>query len=118
MLAGSFAVCLGIGLVGGVLFAVVGHKLLAHGIGAGLFIVGTLVLCMALLGATEPPEGWATRRKGAPAGPAGRSSLAARIATDHSGTDGVSSLALAVWGIAVGGSLIALSMLAFNLAAR
>jgi len=108
----SLGVCLVLALVGGALFAVLGDRVLAHGLGTGLFVVGIVVLGMGLLGATEPPEGWASRK-----GKQGRRSMAARAASELPEGEGVSSLALVVWAVAVGGSLIALSLVAFSLAA-
>jgi hypothetical protein len=109
----SFLVCLALGLLGGFLFALLADRVVAHGVGAGLFVVGIIVLCMALMGATEPPEGWASRRR-AEAG--GRRSVAARVASDRANVTGVSSLSLAVWGLTIGGSLIVLALVAFDLA--
>jgi MFS family permease len=111
----SFLVCLGLGLVGGLLFALVADRLVAHGIGTGLFVVGIVVLSMALMGATEPPQGWASRRR---AETAGRRSLAARFATDRARVQEVSSMSLAVWGVTIGGALIGLSLLAFYVAVQ
>ncbi|CAN5718755.1 hypothetical protein BH24ACT26_BH24ACT26_21600 [soil metagenome] len=113
VLAVSLGICLFLALVGGALFAALADRVLAYGLGTGLFLVGIIVLGMGLLGAAEPPEGWATRK-----GTQGRRSVAARAAKEHPDFEGASSLALAVWSIAVGGSLIALSLLAFSLAAR
>jgi hypothetical protein len=110
----SLGICLALAVAGGVLFAVLADKVLAHGLGAGLFVVGMIVLAMGLLGATEPPEGWATGKSTQ----GQRRSWAARAAGEHPDIDGVSSLSLVAWAIGVGGSLIALSLLAFYLAAR
>jgi hypothetical protein len=106
----SLLVCLGIALVGGLLFALLGDRVVAHAIGTGLLVVGIIVLWMALLGATEPREGWATRKRAV-----GRRSFAARLAADRE-VEGVSSLSLALWGVVVGGSLVGLSLIAFYLA--
>jgi hypothetical protein len=114
VLALSFLTCLAIGVVGGLLFALLADRVVAHGIGTGLLVVGIIALWMALLGATEPPEGWARKRRDA--SESGRRSLLARVATDHTGLEEVSSLSLALWGVAVGGSLIGLSLIAFYLA--
>jgi hypothetical protein len=108
----SFGICLLLAIAGGVVFAVLADRVLAHGLGTGLFVVGIIVLGMGLLGATEPPEGWATKKDAQ-----GRRSVAARAASELPEVEGVSSLALVVWAVAVGGALIALSLLAFSLAA-
>jgi hypothetical protein len=113
----SLVVCLVVAVTGGIAFALVAGKLLAHGIGTALFVVGIAVLGIGLLGATEPSEGWATRRRRDAEGP-GRRSFAARVADEHPAVDGASSLALAVWGFAVGGTLICLAFLAFYLESR
>jgi hypothetical protein len=107
----SVAVGGAVGAVGGAVYALLAGRVIAHGVGAGLFVVGAVALVMGLLGATEPPGGWATR-PGTEA-EARRRSVAARVASEHPAIDEVTSLSLAVWGVAVGGSLIALSMMAF-----
>jgi hypothetical protein len=106
----SLLVCLVISVAGGLAYALLGDRVVAHGIGTGLLVIGIIVLWMALLGATEPREGWASRKRAA-----GRRSVAARLAADRE-LEGVSSLSLAVWGIVVGGSLVGLSLVAFYLA--
>ena len=110
----SFLVCFAAAVAGGALFALLGERVLAYGIGTGLLIVGIGVLWVALLGATEPAEGWARRWSGGQQG--ARRSLVGRLAADRS-LEGVSSLTLALWGVAVGAPLVALSMLAFFVAA-
>jgi hypothetical protein len=112
----SLLIGLGLGLGGGVVYALVAGKVIAHGIGTGLFVVGAVALLMGLLGATEPQEGWATK-PGTEAEMRRRSTVA-RLAREHPDIDRVTSLGLAVWGVAVGGSLVALSMVAFFLAVR
>jgi hypothetical protein len=97
----SFGICLLLAIAGGVVFAVLADR-----------VLGIIVLGMGLLGATEPPEGWATKKDAQ-----GRRSVAARAASELPEVEGVSSLALVVWAVAVGGALIALSLLAFSLAA-
>jgi hypothetical protein len=115
-------ICLGIGvglgLVGGVIYALATDKVIAHGVGTGLLVVGLIALALGLLGATEPPEGWSIKRKLQEGEELPRRSFAARAAYDHPSIDNrVSSVSLAVWGFVVGGGLIALSMLAFKIAA-
>ncbi|HVF53873.1 MAG TPA: hypothetical protein VNC78_09755 [Actinomycetota bacterium] len=78
---------------------------------------------MGLLGATEPEEGWATARRATSRG-AGREregagerrGLVATIAREHGDFESTSSWAVAVWGVVVGGTVMALSMLLFGLA--
>jgi hypothetical protein len=108
----------GVGLAGGVIYAVAAGKLIAHGIGTGLLVVGLIALALGLLGATEPPEGWSLKRKPTQDDVMPRRSFAARAAYEHPSIDNkVSSVSLAIWGLVVGGGLIALSMLAFRIAA-
>jgi hypothetical protein len=112
------AIGLALGLVGGAIYALAADKVLAHGIGTGLLVVGLIALALGLLGATEPPEGWSLKRRIQEVEEMPRQSFAARAAYDHPSIDNrVSSVSLAVWGIVVGGGLIALSMLAFKVAA-
>jgi hypothetical protein len=112
------AIGLALGLVGGAIYALAADKVLAHGIGTGLLVVGLIALALGLLGATEPPEGWSLKRRIQEVEEMPRRSFAARAAYDHPSIDNkVSSVSLAVWGIVVGGGLIALSMLAFKVAA-
>lgn len=84
--------------------------------GAVMFIVGLIALVVGLLGAAEPEEGWATG-KGSNRRQEGRRSFVARVSGEHPRLEGGSSWALAVWGVVVGGGLIALSMGAFAMAA-
>jgi hypothetical protein len=114
VLALSFLACLGLGVTGGLAFALLADRVVAHGIGTGLLVVGIVALWMALLGATEPPEGWASRGRRRP--DERRRSLVARLAVDRADLEEVSSLSLVVWGVAVGGSMIGLSLLAFYVA--
>jgi hypothetical protein len=112
------AIGLALGLVGGAIYALAADKVLAHGIGTGLLVVGLIALALGLLGATEPPEGWSLKRRIQEVEEMPRGRVAARAAYDHPSIDNrVSSVSLAVWGIVVGGGLIALSMLAFKVAA-
>lgn len=96
-------------VVFGSLYSWMGDRLWVYGVGTMLFIFGVIALCMGLLGAVEPPEGWATRKP-----TQGRRSFAAQIA--NSGGDGHqgSPYALAVWGVLVGGPMIGLALLAFS----
>ncbi len=112
----SLLVGTGIGVAAGTLFAIFFDRQVLYAIGAMLFITGLIALVMGLLGAIEPSEGWATGPKtGEAAG--GRRSLAARVAEEHPGVEDSSGWALAAWGALVGLPLIALSWLAFYLAA-
>jgi hypothetical protein len=107
-----------LGLVGGVIYALATDKVIAHGIGTGLLVIGLIALALGLLGATEPPEGWSLKRRLQQDDDMPRRSFAARAAYEHPSIDNkVSSVSLAVWGVVVGGGLIALSMLAFKIAA-
>lgn len=110
VLAISFGVGLALALVLGFVWALVADKVIAHGVGGGLFLVGIVALALGLLGATEPPQGWRSSRDG-------RRSLAVQLASDHPDVERVTSLDLFIWGIVVGGGLIALSMVAFSIAA-
>ena len=114
VLGASLGIAGAMGVVGGALYALVTGRVLAHGVGAGLFVVGAIALVMGLLGATEPDSGWASRPGTQASGE--RRSLAARLATGHPDVERVTSASLAVWGLVVGGTLIALSMIAFLLA--
>ncbi|MFN2390302.1 MAG: hypothetical protein ABR575_11965 [Actinomycetota bacterium] len=107
----SLAVGLGLGVTGGIVFALLARKVVFHGVGTGLFLAGLFALALGLLGATEPSDGWRT-------GASERRSLAARTARDEGAGDEVSGVDLVVWGVIVGGGLVALSMVAFHLAAR
>ncbi len=102
-----------LGVGGGWLYAVLADKVVWHGIGTVLFVVGILALGVGLSGATEPAEGWSSKRaKHA----SGRRSLAARLAPDEQNLE-ITSGALAAWALLVGIPLIALSMIAFWAAA-
>lgn len=106
-LAGGVA----LGGLGGLVFALVSGRMVAYGIGTGLFVVGLVALGVGLLGATEPPEGWSAGPRRSPL--EGRRSLVARLAGEHPSVDHVSSASIGVWGVVVGGGLIGLSMLVF-----
>jgi hypothetical protein len=101
------------GIIGGLVYAWLGDRSVMYGIGTGLFVVSLVCLGLGLLGATEPSEGWAAHR-----GLDGRRSLVARIATEHPDIDRVSSVELVVWGLVVGGGVMAASFVAYALAAR
>lgn len=103
------------GIAGGLVFALVGGRVIAHGIGTGLFVVGLLAFGLGVLGATEPPQGWSARRSGRSVPEQGRRSFGARLAGDLQ-AEPVTSLDLLVWGVVVGGGLIAASMVAFTVA--
>ncbi len=111
MLSISLVAGAALGVIGGLIYAIAGDRLLAHGIGAGLFAVGLVALALGLLGATEPPDGWRT-------GSSHRRSLAAKLALESDRVDDVSSLDLLLWAAVVGGGLLAASMLAFYMAAH
>src|ERR671918_1572865 len=107
-----------IGALGGVVFAVTSDRTVSYGIATGLLIVGLIALALGLLGATEPQEGWSLKRRREEMEGTVRRSLAARAAREHPSLgDQVSSIGLAVWGLVVGGGLIALSMLFFSFTA-
>ncbi|MEA2507416.1 MAG: hypothetical protein QOH48_2034 [Actinomycetota bacterium] len=109
----SIAVAAAGGVAGGLVYAWFSHRSLSYGIGTGLFVMSLICLAMGLLGATEPSEGWAAHR-----GVDGRKSVVARLATEHPDIEDVSSFELFVWGIVVGGGLMAASFAAYGLAAR
>jgi hypothetical protein len=113
VLLASFGIGAAGGVAGGLVYAWLGHRSATYGIGTGLFLAALVCLAMGLLGATEPQEGWRARR-----GTQGRRSLVARVATEHPEIEGVSSLELFVWGVVVGGALMASSFVAYAWAAR
>lgn len=107
----SFAAGLTVAVVGGLAYAIFAGKLIAHGLGTGLFIVGMIAMGMGLLAALEPPDGWRKNRM--------RRSAASKLAIESGATEEPpSSLELLVWGVVVGGGLIGLGMIAFSIAAR
>ena len=97
-------------IVFGSLYAWLGDRLWTYGVGTMLFIFGIIALCMGLLGAVEPPDGWATRKP-----TEGRRSFASQIAGSQGDGHQTSPYALAVWGVLVGGPMILLAMWAFSL---
>ena len=96
-------------LVLGSLYSWLGDKVWTYAVATMLFIFGTISLCMGLLGALEPPDGWATRKR-AP----GRRSLASQVANQRGENEEVSPYALAVWGVVVGAPMIALAIFLFS----
>ncbi len=111
VLAVSLGGGLGLGAVGGAVYALLADKVLAHGLGTGWLIVGLIALALGLLGATEPPEGWRRNRV--------RKSAASRLAVDTGASEEPpKSWELLVWALVVGGGLVVLSMIAFYYAAR
>jgi hypothetical protein len=111
VLLASLLVAAAGGVGGGLVFAWIGHRSLAYGVGTGLFFVSLVCLGLGLLGATEPKEGWASRR-----GVEGRRSFMARVAGDRPGVERVSSVELFVWGLVVGGGIMAASFVVYGLA--
>ena len=101
-----------VSLVLGSLYAWLADKIWMYGVGTVLFILGTIALCMGLLGGLEPEDGWATRRRTPE-----RRSFASQIAGSHPEIEETSPWALAIWGVVVGGPMILLSIGAFSLAA-
>jgi len=112
VLALSFAIAAAVGVGAGVAYGLFSAVSVPYGIATGLFIVGIGALALGLLGATEPAGGWSSRRRRPPGG---RRSVAARMAGDVGTVERVSSLGLAVWGVAVGGGLIVGSFVLFAL---
>ena len=108
----SLASGIALSIVFGSLYSWLGDRLWTYGVGTMLFIFGIIALCMGLLGAVEPPEGWATRKP-----TQGRRSFASQIAESRGEGHEVSPYALAIWGVFVGGPMILLAILAFSRAA-
>lgn len=113
VLLASLAIAAAGGIVGGLVYAWLGDRTIYYGVGTGLFVASLICLGLGLLGATEPSEGWAAHR-----GKQGRRSLVARVATEHPEIEQVSSLELFIWGLVVGGGLMAASFVAYAWAAR
>lgn len=109
----SLVVGIGVGLLGGAAWALMADRVMWLGIGTGWVILGIIAFGIGMIGATEPPGGWATsnRRR-----QRGRSTLRT-VSEEHPKLETASSLDLAVWGLVVGGGLIGLAMLAFKFAA-
>ena len=106
----SFVSALVFSVVLGSIYAWLGDKILAYAIGTVLFLVGLIVLVIGLLGAIEPKEGWATRRK-----EPGRRSVAAQVTREHPELEEATPIQLGVWGALVGLPLIGLALVAFGL---
>ncbi|MQB01845.1 MAG: hypothetical protein GEU78_16460 [Actinobacteria bacterium] len=106
----SLGAGIGLGLLGGIAWAAVADKLIWHGIGTGWVILGIIAFGIGMIGATEPPQGWATGNKRR----ARRRNALREVSDEHPNLESASSLDLAVWGLVVGGGLIALAMLAFT----
>lgn len=113
VLGWSIAMGAGAGAALGLVYAVIAGRALLYGIGTGLLLTGVICAASGLLGATEPPEGWATARRREPG--LGRQGLIARIAEEQTGGAEVGSWTIAIWGVVVGGSLFGLAMAAFAL---
>jgi hypothetical protein len=109
------AIGVGLGVIGGTVYALLADKVVAYGVGTALLVIGLVALALGLLGATEPPEGWSLKRR-VPGDETPRRSLAARAAYENPAVSNrVSALSLVVWGLVVGGGLIACGALAFYL---
>ncbi len=114
-IAVSLALAGGVGAALGIVYALIAGFVILYGIATGLLVAGVIVLGGGLLGAAEPPQGWMTGR-GTGRGQFGRRSIVARIATEHPDIEDVSSGELAIWGIVVGGILVATATVLFELA--
>lgn len=114
-LAVSLAITAGLGSALGIVYALIADQRVLYGVATGLLVAGILVLGGGLLGAAEPPEGWITGR-GTGRGQFGRTSLVARIATEHPEIEDVSSWELAAWAFVVGGILLGSAVVLFELA--
>jgi hypothetical protein len=114
----SLGIGIGLGIVGGLIYALLAEKVILYGIATVWLVIGLVALSLGLMGALEPQEGWATgigKGRGWKEVPKeGRRSLLGRVAEEATDTR-VSSLALALWAIVVGGGLIGLAMLGFLL---
>lgn len=108
----SLLVGLGISLATGSLYAWLGQREWSYGVGTMSFIVGVIALALGLLGAVEPAEGWATKKKQQE-----RRSMAIRLVKQAPAGDEPSGWALALWGVIVGAPLIALAFIAWSVAA-
>ena len=109
VLAVSLGSALALSVVTGSLYAWLADKVWSYAVGTMMFIIGAFVLALGLLGAIEPPEGWASTRKKQE----GRRSMAMKVVEQNPGVEAPSGWALAVWGVVVGGPLIGLSLWAF-----
>lgn len=116
VLAICLAIGLGLGIIGGGIYAVVADKVVAYGIGAALLVLGLIAMALGLLGATEPPDGWSLKRR-VPGDETPRRSIAARATYENPQlSNRVSGVSLLVWAIVVGGGLIGFASLAFFIA--
>ena len=107
----------GLGTAGGTVYALIADKLIVYGMATGLLVLGLVALALGLLGATEPPEGWSLKRRTPDEEEMARRSLAARAAYEHPQLENeVSSIHLALWGVVVGGSMVGLSLVLFEVA--
>ena len=108
----SFVVAIFASLVIGSIYSWLGDKVWAYCVGTVLFIIGIMVLVVGLLGALEPKDGWATRRKAQ-----GRRSVAAKVTREHPELNEATPAQLGTWGALVGLPLVALAILAFSVSA-
>jgi predicted PurR-regulated permease PerM len=108
----SFVVALLLSVVLGSIYAWLGDKIWAYAVGTILFVVGVIVLVIGLLGAVEPKEGWATRKKRE-----GRKSMGAQVTRDHPELEEATPIQLGAWGVLVGTPLIVLALVAFSVSA-
>lgn len=113
VLAASLGFGAAIGATAGAMWALFSDREVLYGIATGLFLVGVVALAVGLLGATEPPEGWTTRRRSRRDAEDGRRSLASRLAGDVGTVEGITALGLVLWALVVGGGLLGLSLLLF-----
>lgn len=117
VLALSLGAGAALGAFGGAAYALVTGRGVLYGVATGVFLVGLLALALGLLGATEPPEGWSSRRRRRRVAETdeGRRSLASRLAGDVGTIDRVTTLGLVVWAAVVGGGLLVVSLFLFAL---
>ena len=108
----SFTVAIVTSLVIGSIYAWLGSKVWAYAVGTVLFIIGIIVLVVGLLGAVEPKDGWATRKK-----TEGRRSVAVQVTREHPELNEATPAQLGAWGALVGLPLIGLGLLAFSVSA-
>ena len=94
----SFVTAVFLGVVLGSFYSWLGDKVWSYAVGAALFVIGIVVLVIGLLGAVEPKDGWASRKKDR-----GRRSVAATVTREHPELEEASPIQLGVWG-AVGGA--------------
>jgi hypothetical protein len=108
----SLVIGIALGVVGGWVYALLSDKVVMYGIGTAWLLIGLAAFSLGLMGALEPAGGWATRGRQGPewsrVDEASRRSLMGRAAQEAT-DDKVSSWALALWAVVVGGGLIALA---------